>query len=46
MQMKRGSYIDGTDGIERMNGMEFYGIEFIKSEGRKDKEIHTIKIRK
>ena len=23
MQMKRRSYIDGTDGIERMNGMEW-----------------------
>ncbi len=44
--MKRGTYIGGMDGIERMNGMKFDGIEFMKREGRKEKEIHTRKIRK
>ncbi len=37
---------NGWNRKNEWNGMEFDGIEFMKSEGRKEKEIRTIQIRK
>ncbi len=37
---------NGWNRKNEWNGMEFDGIEFMRREGRKEKEIHTIKIRK